>query len=309
MGLIVKGKWVDKWYDTKSSGGRFVRQESTFRSKIGSTLYPAEPNRYHLFISYACPWAHRTHIFCHLKDLLDIVTISVVDPIMLENGWELQEPKGPVDHVEYLYQVYLKANPNYEGRVTVPVLWDKISQTIVNNESSEIIRMLNTEFNHITNNFVDFYPFELKSDIDKMNQFVYDSINNGVYKVGFATDQHIYNSELTKLFAALDTLDEHLGRHRFLVGDRLTEADWRLFVTLVRFDPVYVGHFKCNLKRIFDYPNLIDYVRYLYQYKTISETVYMDHIKTHYYASHPSLNPTGIVPGGPNIDYTAPYNR
>jgi putative glutathione S-transferase len=307
MGLLVEGKWLDRWYDTKSTGGKFVRQESSFRDVIGSDRFPAEANRYHLYISHACPWAHRAAIFCKLKGLESIITITVVDAFMGKNGWTLSEDATNGKH--YLHEVYTLADPHYTGRVTVPVLWDKKECVIVNNESSEIIRMLNSAFNDVTGNMHDFYPQKLHAQIDKINEFIYGLVNNGVYKSGFATAQDVYEEEVNKLFSALDQLEQRLDTTRYLVGNVLTEADWRLFTTLIRFDPVYVGHFKCNIRRIADYPNLSNYVRELYQIKGIKETIHMDHIKAHYYTSHSSINPTGVIPTGPKINYEEAHNR
>ena len=309
MGLLVKGKWVDQWYDTKSTGGRFVRKDSSFRNFIGSERFPAEAGRYHLYISHACPWAHRTAIFRELKDLQDIISLSVVNALMAEHGWEFGAQADTVNHKQYLHQIYTLAEPEYSGRVTVPVLWDKKQGTIVNNESSEIIRMFNSEFNAITGNAIDLCPADLRAEIDSINDFVYGAVNNGVYKAGFATSQAVYTEEVSTLFAALDQLEQRLASQRHLVGEQLTEADIRLFTTLVRFDPVYVGHFKCNIRRIADYPNLSNYVRDIYQTGNIAATVRMDHIKEHYYASHTTINPTQVIPVGPEIDYTAAHDR
>ncbi|HBN21983.1 MAG TPA: glutathione-dependent reductase [Holosporales bacterium] len=309
MGLLVDGKWVDQWYDTKKTGGKFVRQESYFRDTLGGERFPAEANRYHLYISHACPWAHRTAIFRTLKGLEDIISISPVEPFMGEMGWSFGETQDPLNHKTHLHEIYTLVKPNYTGRVTVPVLWDKKEKTIVNNESSEIIRFLNVAFNDLVDETQDYYPKNLRPQIDEINDFIYNRINNGVYKVGFATAQNVYDKEVTTLFQALETLEERLSHQRYLVGNVLTEADWRLFTTLLRFDPVYVGHFKCNLKRIADYPNLSNYLRELYQIKGIKETVHMDHIKTHYYQSHLTINPTGIIPQGPLLTYEAPHNR
>jgi len=312
MGLLIDGRWHDQWYDTKSTGGAFKRQESAFRNWItadGSSGFKAEPGRYHLYVSLACPWAHRTLIFRKLKKLEDAITVSVVEPLMLENGWELAPGADSVNGKSFLYQVYTEVKADMSGRVTVPVLWDKRKRTIVNNESAEIIRMLNSEFDAFGDASLDFYPEALRAEIDEINAYVYDRINNGVYKAGFATDQRVYEQAFDRLFEALDTLEERLGAQRWLVGDRQTEADWRLFTTLVRFDPVYVGHFKCNLRRIQDYPNLSNYLRDLYQTGGVAETVNLDHIKRHYYGSHKTINPTGIVPKGPALDYDAPHDR
>ncbi|HFI0071379.1 TPA: glutathione S-transferase family protein [Streptococcus suis] len=316
MGLLVEGKWVDKWYDTKSTGGKFVRTVTQFRNWItpdgqagptGHGGFKAESGRYHLYISLACPWASRTLIMRKLKGLEDHISLSIVHPLMLENGWTFSDGPGvikdPLFNSDYLYQVYLKADPNYSGRVTVPVLWDKQTNTIVNNESAEIMRMFNTAFNNITGNYDDYYPEHLRSEIDTMNDFVYPNINNGVYKAGFSTNQAVYEKEVTKLFAALDKLEEQLANQQFLVGNQLTEADIRLFTTLVRFDAVYFGHFKCNIKALVDYPNLWDYTKRLYNHAGIAKTVDFDHIKQHYYGSHKTINPTGIVPVGPDLDW------
>ncbi|WP_194755825.1 glutathione S-transferase family protein [Aliidiomarina indica] len=320
MGLLVDGQWQDKWYDTSKSGGRFERSESQFRNWVttkgeagptGDGGFEAESGRYHLFVSYACPWAHRTLIFRKLKGLEAHISYSAVAPKMLENGWEFGagELADPLYDSDFMHQIYTRADSNYSGRVTVPVLWDKKRNTIVSNESADIIRMFNSAFDHIAGNHLDFYPEALRSDIDQINELVYDNVNNGVYKSGFATTQEAYEEAFDALFAALDELEQRLSKHRYLAGSQITEADWRLFTTLVRFDAVYVGHFKCNLKRIVDYPNLSGYVRELYQVAGVADTVRMDHIKTHYYVSHDMINPTGVVPKGPELDFLAPHNR
>lgn len=314
MGLLVKGQWHNDWYDTKSTGGEFVRQDSQFRGSITAQgegdSFKAEVGRYHLFVSLACPWAHRTLIFRKLKQLEDVISVSIVKPEMVNHGWELDDSTDvPVDNVDYLYQVYLAANRNYTGRVTVPVLWDKKTETIVNNESSEIIRLLNESFNAFTDIKTDYYPLALRDKIDEMNRFIYGAINNGVYKAGFATTQSAYEKAFNSLFSALDELEETLSHQRYLVGEQLTEADWRLFTTLIRFDTVYYSHFKTNLRRIEDYPNLANYVRDLYQQPGIADTVNFQHIKTHYYFSHDTINPTRIIPVGPEINYQSPHNR
>jgi len=315
MGLLQNGQWVDKWYDTNSSDGEFRRQDSRFRNWItadgesgptGVKGFQAEKGRYTLYVSLACPWAHRTLIFRQLKQLEDYIDVVVVDPIMLENGWEMS---GSQNKLDFLYQLYLKADVSYEGRVTVPVLWDTKSKTIVSNESSEIIRMLNSAFNHLTDNLNDYYPESLQDDIDGLNDRVYDTINNGVYRAGFATSQAAYEKAFHVLFDSLDWVESILSRQRYLAGSEITEADWRLFTTLIRFDAVYVGHFKCNLKRIADYPSISAYLRELYQVEGVAETVNFDHIKTHYYKSHHTINPTGVVPLGPEQDFTAPHGR
>ncbi|WP_439502465.1 glutathione S-transferase family protein [Aminobacter ciceronei] len=322
MGLLVEGKWQDRWYDTKSTGGKFVRSHSQWRDFVtvdgmpaaGRTRgFKAEPGRYHLYVSLACPWAHRTLIFRALKKLEDIISVSVVHHYMGENGWTFRSDDGATGDtlygLDYLHQIYTMADSTYSGRVTVPVLWDKKEKTIVSNESSEIIRMLNQAFDAWGDAAVDFYPEALRGEIDAVNELVYPSINNGVYRAGFATSQTAYEEAFNELFAALDTLEDRLSRQRYLVGNTLTEADWRLFTTLVRFDPVYVGHFKTNLRRIADYPNLSNYLRDLYQVQGVAETVNMLHIKAHYYGSHTGINPTGIIPLGPEIDLDAPHNR
>lgn len=322
MGLLVEGKWQDRWYDTKSTGGKFVRSHSQWRDFVtvdgkpakGRTRgFKAEPGRYHLYVSLACPWAHRTLIFRALKKLEDIISVSVVHHYMGENGWTFRTDGGATGDtlygLDFLHQIYTMADRSYSGRVTVPVLWDKKEKTIVSNESSEIIRMLNSAFDEWGDASVDFYPEALRGEIDAVNELVYPSINNGVYRAGFATTQGAYEEAFNELFAALDTLEDRLSRQRYLVGNTLTEADWRLFTTLVRFDPVYVGHFKTNLRRIADYPNLSNYLRELYQVPGVAETVNMLHIKAHYYGSHTGINPTGIVPVGPELDLDAPHNR
>jgi len=315
MGLLQNGQWVDQWYDTDASDGEFVRKASGFRSWVtadgaagptGQGGFKAEKGRYHLYVSLACPWAHRTLIFRALKELDDYIDVTVVKPTMLENGWEMTDS---LNGLELLYQLYLKADPSYEGRVTVPVLWDKQTETIVSNESSEIIRMFNEAFNHLTGNEDDYYPESLHDQIDELNDRVYDNINNGVYRAGFATSQTAYEEAFHSLFEALDWVENILSRQRFLLGAQVTEADWRLFTTLIRFDAVYVGHFKCNLRQLTQYPALSAYVRDLYQTSGIAETVDFHHIKTHYYASHLTINPTGVIPLGPSQDFMAPHDR
>lgn len=316
MGLLVEGKWKDQWYDTKSTGGRFVRKDSQFRDWItadGSSGFKSEPGRYHLYVSLACPWAHRTLIFRQIKKLEEIISISIVDPLMGENGWIFSEYEGSIlDTVNgsgLLHEVYTSAKSNYTGRVTVPVLWDKEKKTIVNNESSEIIRMFNSEFNEYGDSKLDLYPGILRDEIDSINATVYDNINNGVYKCGFASTQEAYEEAFYKLFNTLDNIEKILGENRYLVGNQLTEADWRLFTTLLRFDSVYYSHFKCNLRRIEQYPHISNYLRELYQYPGVSGTVNFKHIKEHYFKSHKSINPTGIVPLGPELDLSTPHNR
>jgi len=322
MGLMIKGRWYDRWYDTEQSGGAFVRADSQFRNWItsdgepgptGADGFPAASGRYHLYVSLACPWAHRTLIFRKLKRLERHITVTVVDPHMLANGWaftgERDSDQEPLYGLQFLHQLYSQAQHDYSGRVTVPVLWDKMRSTIVNNESSEIIRMLNSAFDGVGAFGPDYYPQPLRDEIDAINEFVYKNVNNGVYRCGFATRQQAYESAFAELFAALDTLDSRLANRRYLTGATITEADWRLFTTLVRFDAVYYGHFKCNQQRIIDYPNLSHYLRDLYQYPGISETVSMEHIKQHYYYSHKTINPTRIVPSGPKLDFARRHNR
>ena len=307
MGLLVNGVWKDRWYDTKKSGGKFIRTEAQFRNFIDyHSEFTPDSGRYHLYVSLACPWAHRTLIYRSLKDLNDHISCSVVNPYMLENGWTFEEsfPGTTSDHLfskQYLYQIYLKADSNYSGRVTVPVLWDKKNQTIVSNESSEIIRMFNYSFNKLTGNNLDFYPEKFQKKIDEINDFTYHNINNGVYKVGFATKQSVYEEELDRLFNALDQVEEMLEQNTYLLGSEMLECDLRLFPTLLRFDPVYVGHFKCNKKRIIDYPNINRYLQSIKSNSKIKPTINIDHIKTHYYGSHPTINPNGIIPTGPDL--------
>ena len=307
MGLLVNGVWKDRWYDTKKSGGKFIRTEAQFRNFIDyHSEFTPDSGRYHLYVSLACPWAHRTLIYRSLKDLNDHISCSVVNPYMLENGWTFEEsfPGTTSDHLfskQYLYQIYLKADSNYSGRVTVPVLWDKKNQTIVSNESSEIIRMFNYSFNELTGNNLDFYPEKFQKKIDEINDFTYHNINNGVYKVGFATKQSVYEEELDRLFNALDQVEDMLEQNTYLLGSEMLECDLRLFPTLLRFDPVYVGHFKCNKKRIIDYPNINRYLQSIKSNSKIKPTINIDHIKTHYYGSHPTINPNGIIPTGPDL--------
>ena len=314
MGKLVEGTWKDVWYDTKAHGGRFVRADSAFRDWIradGSTPYTPEAGRYHLYVSLACPWAHRTLIYRKLKGLERVISVSVVDPLMGSEGWVLDpsEEPGPVADATRLWEVYTRADPKYTGRVTVPVLWDRRNDTIVNNESAEIIRMFDEEFDGIGDCSVSMRPVELRDEIDRLNQYIYPRINNGVYRCGFATTQAAYEEAFTELFEALDTLEERLSTRRYLLGDRITEADWRLFTTLVRFDAVYVGHFKCNRNRIADFEHLSGYVRDLYQVPGVADTVEFDHIKQHYYRSHTTINPTGVVPVGPRLDLDRPHGR
>lgn len=326
MGLLVDGQWQDQWYDTDSTGGKFKRDAAQFRNFIttdgragptGQAGFKAEANRYHLYVSLACPWAHRTLIFRQLKGLEKLIDVSVVDYLMADKGWTFQVSDAVdseligdrINHHDLMHQIYTQADPNYSGRVTVPVLWDKQNNTIVSNESADIIRMFNSAFNDLTGNTDDYYPKVQQADIDRINKRVYSDINNGVYKAGFATKQSVYADNVNSLFKALDWVEEILSNNRYLTGDQITEADWRLFTTLVRFDAVYVGHFKCNLKRIADYPNISAYLRELYQIDGIAETVNMRHIKNHYYMSHENINPTGIVPAGPTLDFDQPHAR
>lgn len=311
MGLLINGQWHTNWYDT-SDGGEFVRTDAQFRNTITADgtngSFKAEAGRYHLFVSLACPWAHRTLIFRKLKKLESIIGVTVVEPEMLDKGWEIKTA-SPVAGIQTLHQLYTTAQADYSGRVTVPVLWDTQTNSIVNNESSEIIRILNSAFNDFTEVQTDFYPAALHDEINSINDFVYDSINNGVYKAGFATTQQAYEKAYHALFDALDTLEIRLDKQRYLAGDQITEADWRLFTTLIRFDSVYFGHFKTNRQQIEQYPNLSNYLRNLYQQPGVAETVNFDHIKTHYYYSHDTINPTRVVPLGPEIDYQRPHNR
>lgn len=311
MGLLIDGVWRDEWYDTESSGGRFVRKDAQFRDFIrpdAQAEFPAQKGRYHLYVSYACPWAHRVLIMRKIKGLEDMVSLSVVNPLMRENGWTFAPDEGvlpdPLHHADYLHQIYTAADAHYSGRVTVPVLWDKQRGTIVNNESSEIMRMFNSAFDGLGAKEGDYAPAELLAEIDAVNAFVYDNINNGVYKAGFATRQEVYTEEVHKVFAALDKLEALLAENDYLAGGRLTEADWRLFTTLVRFDAVYYGHFKCNLRRLSDYPALWAYTRRLYHFPGVAQTVHFGHIKAHYYRSHTTINPNGIVPEGPQLDFS-----
>ncbi len=301
------------WRHKTNAEGRFVRAPSLFRDWVTtdrSSGYRAEPGRYHLYVSYACPWAHRTIIFRMLKKLENIISMTVVDPIRDDRGWRFADHEpDPINGFRFLREGYLATDPNYASRVTVPVLWDKHTSRVVNNESSEIIRMLNTEFDEWGDAGVDFYPGDLVDEIDELNAVVYTDVNNGVYKCGFARSQEAYAASFASLFETLDMLDARLATNRYLMGNALTEADWRLFTTLVRFDAVYVGHFKCNKQRIVDYPNLSGYLRELYQLPHIAGTVNMDHIKRHYFETHLSLNPTGIVPAGPDLDFEAPHGR
>ncbi|KAL0491360.1 glutathionyl-hydroquinone reductase YqjG [Acrasis kona] len=302
-------------YQKETQTGAFKRTESVFRNSIKdepNSEFPAESGRYHLYVSHACPWANRTAIVRNLKGLQDHISISTVDWLLEEKGWRFGH-KGdadPVHNYEFLREVYLENNPDYEGKVTVPVLYDKKTNRIVNNESSEIIRQLNFEFNKFANNKeLDIYPENLRKDIDEVNDWVYNTVNNGVYKSGFATKQEPYEEAFDALFKSLDRLEDILSKNKYLTGDSLTEADVRLFTTLIRFDPVYFGHFKCNKRQLQSYPNLWNYTKHLYQIPEIKETIHFDHIKSHYYASHKKINPTGIVPKGPEINFDEPHDR
>lgn len=322
MGLLINGEWHDKWYDTKATRGRFERSKSQFRNWItpngspgpsGEGGFKAEAGRYHLYVSLACPWANRTLIFRKLKGLENIISLSVVHWLMKDKGWTFQEGPGvvpdSVNNAQYYYEVYLAADPNYNGRVTVPVLWDKQRNTIVNNESAEIIRMFNSAFDDLGATTGDYYPEHLRAEIDEINERIYNTVNNGVYRAGFATNQEAYEEAISPLFDTLEWLEQRLSTRRYLLGEQLTEADWRLFTTLVRFDAVYVGHFKCNLKRIVDFPRLWAYTRDLYQQPGVADTINFEHIKRHYYESHATINPTGVVPKGPLLDFNEPVTR
>lgn len=323
MGLLIDGVWHDQWYDTESSGGKFRRTAAKFRNWItadgragasGRSGFKAESGRYHLYVSYACPWAHRTLIFRKLKGLQDHVGISVVHPDMLSDGWTFNTDNAGANGdmlygLPFARDIYTKADPTFSGRVTVPILWDKERETIVSNESSEIIRMFNSAFDGMTGNTDDYWPIALRDDIAPVNDRIYDTLNNGVYKSGFATTQAAYDAAVYPLFDTLDWLEQRLSKQRYLMGDTLTEADWRLFTTLVRFDPVYHLHFKCNLRRLVDYTNLWAYTRALYQWPGVAETVNMEHIVRHYHYSHESINPHRIIPINPQIDFEAAHER
>ncbi|MEQ9214008.1 MAG: glutathione S-transferase family protein [Marinovum algicola] len=313
MGQLVDGVWKSGDVRGATEDGNFKRTESAFRDWIrddASARFQPEAGRYHLYVSYACPWAHRTLFFRRLKGLEGMIGVTVVDPLMLENGWQFSDDHpDTLNGAEYLHQVYTRADPDYTGKVTVPVLWDKKESTIVSNESAEIIRMFNSAFDEITGNHDDYWPEALRDEIEEVNARVYDTVNNGVYKAGFATKQKAYDAAVRPLFDTLDWLEDRLSGKRYLMGDRLTEADWRLFTTLVRFDHVYHGHFKCNRARIVDYPNLWAYTRELYQVPGVAETVNFDHIRRHYHYSHETINPHRIVPIGPDIDFNAPHGR
>ncbi|HCG7909787.1 TPA: glutathione S-transferase family protein [Vibrio parahaemolyticus] len=311
MGKLVEGVWHDVWYDTKANGGKFVREDAGFRDWIkndSEAVFQPESGRYHLYVSLACPWAHRTLIFRKLKGLEPHIDVTVVCPDMLSQGWQMGLPEPLFGHTR-MHQIYTQAKPDYTGRVTVPVLWDKKTNTIVSNESSEIIRMFNSAFNDLTGNHEDYYPEPLRGVIDEWNDYIYPNVNNGVYRCGFATSQEAYEEAFESLFSALDKIDAHLATHRYLAGNKITEADWRLFTTLVRFDAVYVGHFKCNKQRIADYVNIQGYLKELYQIDGIADTTDFYHIKRHYYFSHTGINPTQVVPKGPDLDFSSPHQR
>ncbi|AMG06916.1 MULTISPECIES: glutathione S-transferase family protein [Vibrio] len=311
MGKLVEGVWHDVWYDTKANGGKFVREDAGFRDWIkndSEAVFQPESGRYHLYVSLACPWAHRTLIFRKLKGLEPHIDVTVVCPDMLSQGWQMGLPEPLFGHTR-MHQIYTQAKPDYTGRVTVPVLWDKKTNTIVSNESSEIIRMFNSAFNDLTGNHDDYYPEPLRGVIDEWNDYIYPNVNNGVYRCGFATSQEAYEEAFESLFSALDKIDAHLATHRYLAGNKITEADWRLFTTLVRFDAVYVGHFKCNKQRIADYVNIQGYLKELYQIDGIADTTDFYHIKRHYYFSHTGINPTQVVPKGPDLDFSSPHQR
>ncbi|MDC0714649.1 glutathione S-transferase family protein [Stigmatella sp. ncwal1] len=322
MGLLVDGQWKDQGYDTAKTGGRFEREASRLRNWItadgvpgpdGEGGFRAEPGRYHLYISWACPWAHRTMILRSLKGLEEAVSFSVTHWKMAAHGWSFEPGEGvvadPLQGARYLYELYVRSDPHYTGRVSVPMLWDKKLNRIVNNESADILRMFNSAFNAVGARPGDYYPERLRGEIDAVNTRIYNTVNNGVYKAGFASTQQAYEDAVRPLFETLDWLEARLRQGSYLCGEQLTEADWRLFTTLVRFDSVYVGHFKCNLRRLIDYPNLWAYTRELYQMPGIRETVHFGHIKRHYYESHPQLNPSGIVPLGPLLDFDSPPPR
>jgi len=314
MGLLVDGAWQEDV--SRTTNGRFIRPTTAYHNAVtadSTSYFPAEAGRYHLYISLACPWAHRTLIFRSLKKLDGVISLSVTAPLYGKTGWEFDPAQGgtldAANDRKTLAEIYLITDPHYTGRVSVPVLWDKKRRTIVNNESSEIIRMLNSAFEAFTDVHTDYYPEALRDEIDRINDLVYPTVNNGVYRAGFATSQEAYEEAARGIFSTLDQLEELLSRQRYLAGKAITEADWRLFTTLVRFDAVYYSHFKCNLRRIVDYPNLWNYLRDLYQMPGIAATVSLDHIKRHYYGSQLKVNPTGIVPIGPLIDFTAPHDR
>ncbi|WP_423357593.1 glutathione S-transferase family protein [Pseudomonas citronellolis] len=321
MGQLIDGRWQDQWYDT-SKDGRFQRENAQRRNWVtadgqpgpsGEGGFRAEAGRYHLYVSLACPWAHRTLIYRQLKGLAGLIEVSVVSWLMRENGWTFDRSLGStgdaLDGLQFLHQRYTRDDPHYTGRVTVPVLWDKQRKRIVSNESAEIIRMFNSAFDGLTGNDLDLYPTPLQGEIDALNERIYPAVNNGVYRAGFATSQEAYEEAFVTLFEELDCLEKRLGERRYLTGEYLSEADIRLFTTLIRFDAVYHGHFKCNLRRLADYPNLSGWLRELYQLPGVAGTVNFQHIKNHYYGSHRTINPTGIVPLGPQQDFSGPHGR
>lgn len=322
MGLLVEGTWQDRWYDTDAHGGRFVREQAGFRNWItsdgaagpsGKGGFKAEPGRYHLYVAWPCPWSHRVILYRSLFGLEGVIGLSAVDPLMLEHGWTFgrssAERRDPLYGADFLHEIYTRAAPDFTGHVTVPTLWDRERETIVNNESSEIMRMLADAFSPWAKHAHEYRPSACRDEMDAINARVYDTVNNGVYKAGFASSQEAYEENFSALFETLDALDARLGERRYLMGEAITEADWRLFVTLVRFDAVYFGHFKCNLRRIADYPNLSGYLRDLYQQPGVAETVRIEEIKRHYYGSHRRINPTGIVPRGPALDFMRAHER
>lgn len=320
MGLLINGRWHDQWYESKD--GSFQREQALRRNWVtadglagptGTDGFAAQAGRYHLYVSLACPWAHRTLIARKLKGLESLIDVSVVSWLMLENGWTFDKAFGStgdrLNELSFLHQRYTRDTPDYSGRVTVPVLWDTQRQCIVSNESADIIRMFNSAFNELTGNTLDFYPQELTAEVDRWNDSIYPALNNGVYRAGFATSQSAYEQAFADVFRELEHLETHLAQHRYLAGEHLTEADVRLFTTLIRFDAVYYSHFKCNERRIADYPNLSNWLRELYQWPGVAQTVDFTHIKGHYYASHRTINPTGIIPKGPALDFTTPHDR
>ncbi|TDI62860.1 MAG: glutathione S-transferase family protein [Alphaproteobacteria bacterium] len=318
MGKLVDGIWHDVWYDTKKDDGKFVRKGASFRNWVtsdgapgptGTGGFKAEAGRYHLYVSLACPWAHRTLIFRTLMGLEDLIDVTIVEPLMLENGWEFGSLREPLFQAKFLHEIYTRAKPDYSGRVTVPVLWDKKQGTIVSNESADIIRMFNAAFNQITGNSLDLWPEDLHAEIEEINQLIYTDVNNGVYQCGFATTQDAYEEAYDALFGTLHALEDRLSRQRYLLGARPTEADIRLFTTLIRFESVYVGHFKCNQQRLADFPNLWNYMLEIYAWAGVADTVDIEHTKTHYYGSQKTINPTGVVPKGPAMGLDYPHDR
>jgi putative glutathione S-transferase len=311
MGHLVDGEWREEGDLTARTRGAFERPATTFRRWItadGSSGFPAAAGRYHLFLALACPWCHRTLLLRLLKRLESVISVGFVTPLMLENGWVF-DPPDPITGARYAYEIYQRADPRYSGRASVPILWDKETRTIVSNESADIVRMLNGAFDAFTADRTDYYPPALRTEIDALNARIYDTVNNGVYKAGFATAQAPYRTAVTALFATLDDLEARLARQRYLLGERLSEADWRLFPTLARFDAVYYGHFKCNLRHLYEYPELWDYTRALYQKPGVAATVDLENFKTHYYASQRRVNPSGVVPLGPVLDFARPSTR